>query len=480
MPTSDIAWAVDARAETYEAYEVCDDYYGGNHNLTFATEKFRNAFGATFQKLRDNICPAVVEAEADRIYISAWDGKDASAATKLWANCKVSRTVRAAVVNSVKQGDGFIIVAESDNDQGVAFWNFDPTVVGVQYDDDDDPTKIVKGYRLWQRGDRKWRLNLYYEDGCEKYRTRRGVDGPPKQPNVWEQFAAEDYDYGRPPIFHLAHNAQPGEMGTSILKDVIPLQDALNKSLCDMMVASEFMAMPQRYATGLQVEIDEETGKPRNPPFTPGVDRIWTAGDDVKFGQFPSGEVRGYLEVQDSITHKVSRVTGVPPHLLYLETAMPTGETLRTLEGRLVKQVEHQEENFGPELQDMMELGLLISAGKRDADVRPVWGPSAPHNPLLDAETELVRQQVGVSKRESLRNLGFSDEKIEEMMKENEDEAKKKASMAVQQAQRTAVAPPGGPTAFDRNGSPGQPSKVAPQQQQAKMPIAKAANRPGL
>lgn len=472
MPASDIEWAVSTWSENSEAYEVCEAYFAGDHPLTFATEKFRNTFGTLFQKLRDNLCPAVVYAEADRLYVSGWDGDGAKEATELAAATSLDRTIRSAVKNSVMQGDGYILVSESDNESGVQFWEHTPQCIVVEYDDEDDPTKMVRAAKIWENSSGLGRLNLYYEDGVEKFQTNSKItSGMPEKRTRWKKIGADDYDYGRPPIFHFAHDADLGDMGTSLLKDVIPLQDCLNKSTCDMMVAGEFVAFPQRWATGLQIDIDEDSGRPRNPPFTPGVDRIWTAAGDVKFGQFTAGEMSQFVQVQQEMRKEIARVTGVPTHMLYLDEQWPTGEAMKTAEGRLVKRIEAQQQNYNSEAKAMMNLGLQIAGKGEKKKLVPVWANAAPHSPLLDAETELVMQQVGVSKKESLRRLGFSDDKIEEMMTENEEEAQKKAELALKNA--PPVDPNAKPTPFNRNGPPGQQSKVAPQQQQQKMPVPK-------
>ena len=49
-------------------------------------------------------------------------------------------------------------------------------------------------------------------------------------------------------------NLGEGSFGMSELRDVVPLQDALNKTLLDMLVGSESQALPQRYALGLEIE----------------------------------------------------------------------------------------------------------------------------------------------------------------------------------------------------------------------------------
>jgi hypothetical protein len=56
--------------------------------------------------------------------------------------------------------------------------------------------------------------------------------------------------YGVVPVFHFANNADLGMTGRSELEAAMPVQDGLNKSVLDMLVAMEFSAYRQRWAAG--------------------------------------------------------------------------------------------------------------------------------------------------------------------------------------------------------------------------------------
>lgn len=471
MPESDIEWAVQSLTKSRKQYKMLDDYYEGDHPLLFATEKFRNAFGPLFAAFADNLCPAVVDATAERLHITGWDGKAAKKAEKIAKKVKFNRVMAQVVKGAAKFGDYFILVWKDKDGQPV-LWPHDPMTMCIDYSEEEVGV-IDKAAKAWISKEKEkkkhGRLTIYYDDHVERYVTKSSAEnGLPEKRDQWEAYS-EDIDApDGMPVFHFGNAAELGEMGVSELKDVIPLQNALNKSVCDMLVAMEFVAYPQRYATGLQVEIDQDTGKPTNPPFVPGVDRIWTAAGDVKFGQFQVAELTGFLEVQSGIREEIARVSGTPTHFMNLVDEWPTGEALKVSEGRLIKKVENRGVTYTDPAVGVIERCLDITGkGGKDLDLEPVWANAAPHNPLLDAETQLVKQQVGVSKSRSLSELGYDDALIEEMQKENEDEAKKAADAAMK-----AVAPTGGPTAFNRSGSPGQASKPAPmKQQQQKKPV---------
>jgi hypothetical protein len=70
---------------------------------------------------------------------------------------------------------------------------------------------------------------------------------------------------------------------------VIPLQDAVNKLLADMLVNSEYVAFPQRFATGLEIPTDpRRVARSTASGSCRSVSRLWVAEDpNVKFGQLP-------------------------------------------------------------------------------------------------------------------------------------------------------------------------------------------------
>lgn len=461
----DIEWAVESILDAAKTYAVYDSYYDGDHPLLFATEKFRNTFGNLFQAFADNLCPTVVDAVADRMVVTGFDGDQKNEAEDIWRENRLERNAGQVHQDAFKFGDSYVLVWPDKSGTPVV-WPQSPLTCTVEYDDEEFG-KILRAGKCWVNNQKYGRLTLYFPDRILRFRTKRALrseDGAaiPKNPNDWEPLpdgeSTVTNPYGETPLYHFANNAGVGQFGTSELRDVIKLQDALNKSLCDMLVGMEFTAWPQRYATGLQIDVDADTGKPINTPFTPGADRIWTAAGDVKFGEFSAGNLEQYVKVQDSIRTEIARVSGTPLHYFNLGGTPPTGEALKVSEGRLVKKVEDRQVAFGDVWKDVLEM----SARQRGVEVNEekdllkiIWKLASPHNPLLDAEVQIVKQQIGVSTKQSLRELGYSEDKIDEMMKEKEEEA----ALAMQQqldASAAMLKIGGGPT--DKTSNTGLPS----------------------
>lgn len=93
----------------------------------------------------------------------------------------------------------------------------------------------------------------------------------------------------------------------SEIEDVLDIQDRINKTLIDRLMAQEFSAFRQRWATGYELPEDEH-GQPVEP-FRSAVDRLWVAEDSaVKFGEFGATDLTPYLKAAEAdVQHMAAR-----------------------------------------------------------------------------------------------------------------------------------------------------------------------------
>jgi hypothetical protein len=213
---------------------------------------------------------------------------------------------------------------------------------------------------------------------------------------------------------------------------VIPLQDALNKAVVDMLVAMEFVAFPQRWATGVETPVDPITGK-ETAPFKFGTERLLTHPDpEVKFGQFPQADLTQHVAVQDSMRLEVARVSGTPVWLLMPGTGTPpSGEALKMGEARLVKKARDRMATWGPRWAAATTLAMRMAAESTAGELLTLWVPPETRQEREEAEVALLKGQSGVSQEQRQRELGYSEEEIARMAGER---------AAEQEAQAAAIA----------------------------------------
>jgi hypothetical protein len=379
MPNQDIQTALLEICKDQDDRRRYSNYYDGKHALMFATEKFRNTFGQIFQTMRDNLCPVVVDSPADRMEIINFssDNNQADGSTgtddnawKLWQHSQMELVSVNTHIEALKTGSAFLIVWPDA--LGVAKLYLQNSL-NCGLVEDEETEEPLFGCKLWRTPDLVYRLNLYYADRIEKYQS------PKKTGNIGELKAAQftpliseteeaitTNPYQTVPMFKF--EAEP------VLRDAIPLQDALNKTICDKLVAMEFSAFRQRWATGLEIVTDEVTGQ-SSAPFKAGTDRLWaTDNEKTKFGDFDATDLEQFLKVADSYRLEMARVSGTPLHFFSIDTGNNvSGEALKTLEARFTKKVTRLSLSFGPTWARIMQLALKIENQSAADNLTTQW-----------------------------------------------------------------------------------------------------------
>lgn len=409
-------------------YRKFDEYYRGKHYLSFATDKFRNAFGTLFREFADNLCPAVCDAITDNLQVTEFgvekgSAKIAKLATQLWQSNRMDQRAGEVHLEAVKTGDAYVIVWPDANNAPVIYPQ-KSCICTVSYDTE-QPGLVLWAAKFWIATNKRIRCNLYYPDRIEKYETRTQMpNGLPDKDDAFVPFKMKGEawplpnEWGKVPVFHFGNNASVGQMGNSELVPAVPLQDGLNKAVLDMMVAMEFAAFKQRWATGIEVTLDND-GKPV-APFIPGVERLWVSeSENAQFGQFDTSDLEQFLKVQNDFRLEIARVTATPLHYLNLQSgSIPSGEALKTLEKRHVKKVKDRMISFGNVWEDVVSLALQMG-GNGNVRLSANWA-----DPFGPSESELlgnllIKQSLGVSEEQLLTEAGYGEADIERIKLQN-------------------------------------------------------------
>lgn len=426
----DIKTAAKALNGNAAKYQKSSRYYDGDHDLSFATEKFENAFGALFRAFSLNMCPAVCDAVRDKLRVTgfrveAGDEKISEATWKLWQDNRMGKRAGEIHREAMISGDAYAIVWVDPDKRTTIYPNRAGSCTVVY--DEETPGKILWAAKYWltrpdAKGDKRARLNLFYPDRIEKYISVKKVDGSlPDQPKDWAEYeddggAEVKNPYGVVPVFHFGNNADIGSFGKSEISQVIPVQDALNKSVLDMLVAMEFAAFRQRWASGIEIEYDDD-GKAK-APFTAGVERLWVSENpEVKFGDFEAANLEQFLKVKDGFRVDVATVSGTPLHYFMLTGASfpQSGISIEKLESRFLAKVRDRMESFGQVWEDLMSFALRIDGKQKDIRLFTEWQDPAPLSEKEQLENILIKKEIGISDRQALVEAGYGEEDIDAM-----------------------------------------------------------------
>ncbi len=103
---------------------------------------------------------------------------------------------------------------------------------------------------------------------------------------------------------------------TGIIAPLITLQERVNEIVFYTLIAMQYAAFRQRWATGLVIPHDEETGDPIEP-FKAAIDRLWISDSpDTKFGDFAQTDTTNHIQAYVSTVRTMGAIGQVSPNLL--------------------------------------------------------------------------------------------------------------------------------------------------------------------
>lgn len=259
--------------------------------------------------------------------------------------------------------------------------------------------------------------------------------------NGWKITDRDDHDLGRVPVVPLLGKQRTHDRyGTSSMLRLIGLTDAAARALTNAQVATEVMALPQRWVAGLSPEDfkDPETGE-QLTTWEAYFGAVWsTMNKDAKFGQFDAANLSNFTEIVSHYAKLVSGLTGLPMRYFgQISDNPPSAAGIRADESRLVKAAENDNIGEADALEDVMTIADRIKTGDWNTDMRRLEtqfrNPATP-TVAEEGDAAVKKYQAGIIPlRQTRRDLGYSPAQIETMEKDDLE--------AAQQAQAARVDP---------------------------------------
>lgn len=435
MAVDDVVTAVADWKARIGPIQLYTDYYAGRHRIgQFATPAFRRSFEWILLNARENLCKAVVRGFASKMVIKGWEAPNAGLskqAGKLVDDLRLAKVFSLAHRETYRTGDSYVLVWPDANGDDRA-WPKLSSQFSVM-PKPGDPDSLLWAAMLWVDAGGFGRVNIYYEDRLERYTTKGRLkerSASPNDPVSWpgkasayEPYNADNdgevipHGYGRVPVVWFPHDADElGSHGRSILEDVVPLQDGLNKSVADLIVGGESFALPLRYLLNYTAKkkIDPETGEVTESKIRadPTVDKFLAVPGNGPIGQLDPPDATKLLAVHEAYAIKVSRVVGLPAFYVSQVTGEPpTGRALRVLSTRLTSLSRETQTDFGPQWSQVMEL-LGVP------EVRPRWEDPAPVDESEQLENAEARKAIGFGFRENLLAMGYDEDDVDRIEKD--------------------------------------------------------------
>lgn len=435
-------WAdrlVKRLSDRKERIERLDRYYRGKHELAFATSRFREVFGWMLRSIHDNWCPLVVSAVEERLNVEGFrigTEQDADAtAWAIWQRNRLDVQSQLAHTEALKLGDASVIVwHEQVGDVRRPVITVEhPLQVCVELDPA-DPTKRLAAVKWWIDDVDGECVTVYLPDGIYKLRRPKGASSSRRRRTGWEAREVEGEEwpivnpYGVVPVVPFTNQPSlTSPDGVSEYENILPKQDMANKLLADMMVAAEFSAFRQRWATGIEteVEVDANGNSTEVDTLQSAVDRMFTTPNEAaRFGEFSQTDLSNYVKAIEMLVQHIASQTATPPHYLLNSGQLPSGESLRAAEAPLVAKARRRQRSFGGAWEEVMRLAFRVAGDDsltEDTVIETIW--SDPENrtesehvdaivklKALSVPDEVLWEKAGFTQAEIARFRGLAAE----------------------------------------------------------------------
>jgi len=423
-------------ADQKRAVALYDDYYSGRHRLAFASTKFREAFGDLFSAFAVNICGLVVDAVVERLHVEGFRLGEPSGdadAWRIWQANQLDSESELAHREALIKRTSYALVWDWPELDRPWWLRGSGDLPRITYEDasemvvDVDPgDRRVRraALKMWQGDDSTVFATMYLPDRIEKWQRSRNafglagwqpreVDGEPwPLPNP----------LGAVPVVPLANRSRLVAPPMSELTDVVPIQDAYNKLIADMMVASEFAAYPQRYAIGLELPTGEDGTQ---APIIAAVSRLWEGrvpdgwsrenNPDPRFGEFETAKLSNYVEAADMLLHVGAFVSRTPPHYFVGKASdLPSGESIKSGETGLTSKVRSRMRPLGEGHEEVIRLGFaVIGDGRaRVLNSETIWGDPETRSESEQVDALVKLRYLEVPLQQLWKDKGYSETEI--------------------------------------------------------------------
>jgi len=442
-----LKWAIAAITEAQEDYQRFEDYYLGDHKLEFATDRWKDVFGTMFEEFSDNWCQVVVDSVVHRMEIDGWRSEDDDDAAKraedIWDRNSLEVEEDDLHTQTLVKGDAYLIVQpDPDKEKEALLFYNDAIDMSVQYDSSNRRRIIRAAKRYTDADGNKWMV-IYFPDRTEKWLVPNKTpfaqiwavaEAIEVMPDGWQLVADIPNPHDEVPVFHFKNRALGSTHGISELKNVIPMQNTVNKLLMDLMVGSEFGHYKQKWISG--------GGHPKDG-WKAGAMRLWATTDpNAKFGEFGQIDLEPLVKAIDLVVGHIAKTTQTPLHYLRSSGDMPSGEALKTAESGLVKKCVARQKQWGAAWSAAMDFAILIETGnKPKSPVKPVWQSPETRHVLEQAQTAQLKAVLGIPLEQLWsEHFGYSEEEITKFKGLNLAVA---ASVLAQVIAQTGQLPPG-------------------------------------
>lgn len=459
-------------------------YYGGKHTvkLTERQKKYLAQHSGADLTFTVNHCPTVVDAVIERMKVDGFQVSDAERAIKgprplpepteddpnpgleltpeqklaaqlwlWWTQNRMDAMQIETHRRMVRDGESFVLV-DFDQDRSRPKYILHPRFVDeslggdgygmwMDYPNDDpllDPVRAIKQWVIYREdGTKLYRRVVYWPERIERLQKNDKGEWVPFTDDENGKEAEEEWpaEIGIP----VAHFYNPARI--SELKDIIPLQDALNKTWLDVLAAADTTAFRMLgflgwipTTDGKEPEDDGSNLLEVLPGQNIATDR---PKDEVDLKIIEPADLTPLLDTEERLVFRMATISDTPAYRFQTSKQIAGSETQKQMDGPLIAKVEERQVIAGNGWENVMSLSLKVSQkfgpaeapeipGNLDVEdllISATWHPAEIRNDEMMVKVAEGKQKIKIPLEQIWREHGYTDAQIAEFKQSPEYQA---------------------------------------------------------
>ena len=394
-------------------FNELERYYTGTQPLAFLSPEAKIALGTRFGRMASNIPRLAITSLTERLRVTGFTGVDVWGD---WLRNDLDQLSAVAMREALLLGQSYVIVWADRFGRPQVSVESAKQVAVLR---DPGTRRITSAVKRWET-DTTTEAVLYLPD--EIVRLRANQTGATIHGfSVVETLANP---IGVVPVVRLLNSDRILDEGVSEIDDLRPLVDGLNKVLTDMLVTSEFVGRPRRWATGVELTeepILDDTGQPTGEteavnPFPEGHRMLLSEAPESKFGQLEAADLGGYGNAVSVLLGQIMAVSSLPAHYVgQLSDTPASADALRAAEASLTARAEARQQQFGRSWEDVARLIVAVRDGADplQIDCRVKWADASTRSIAQEADAVVKLFAAGLLPASyALARLGYGDDEV--------------------------------------------------------------------
>lgn len=335
-------------------------YLKGDHDLPYMPHGAANEYTHLAKRAITNWTPLLSDSFAKGLFVDGYrpaKAADNAGPWDYWQANGLDARQSVAHRGALEYGTSYALVLPGTlrEKRVPLFRPLSPLRSSAWYEDEDDEYPVFAHRRLGTTVDGTRLIELF--DRTNAYTFALPKDGG----SGWILSSTDEHGLGVAPFIRFRERLDDESVG--IIRPTFTVQDRVNEVVFSTLIALQYAAFRQRWATGLVIPEDED-GNPVEP-FQAAIDRLWiTDSPEAKFGDFAQTETSGHQQAYESTVRTLAAIAQVSPNILTGDLVNLSADALAQMESSTQRKIAGYETLFGESWESGFRLAAL-AAGDR-------------------------------------------------------------------------------------------------------------------